>query len=199
MRTGSRCILSACARQARRDRTRAMKRAVLVLLLFAGCPSTALKGSVSAIAAPVPVMLGPVRCIGTCGPPPKVKHPYGKDLVSEMGRRDDDVSTSKSDNGTTTTTTTTTTTLVTKDAGFSFAYPLMTPLVKLPFSKRTVVQLDALDLGHALDAVGAGTNNQSAVRRLLAIGIGYSHLLAAGAFSSQSPRASSSQVLGATP
>lgn len=75
------------------------------------------------------------------------------------------------------TTTTTTTTVTIKAAGISFAYPLMTPLVKLPFSKRTVVQLEALDLGRSMDTKGGLTDHRSSREGLLAMGVGYSYAL----------------------
>jgi hypothetical protein len=144
-------------------------------------------GRFTGVAAPVPVMLGPVRCIGTCGPEPSAKHPYGKELVSEMSSLAETTTTttsrSTSTTGNTTTTTTTTTTATTKQLGenspVAFAAPVMSPLVKRPFSKRAVVQLSSVDLGRALDTKGAGTNTQTSLIRLLVSGVGYSYVLPA--------------------
>jgi hypothetical protein len=110
-------------------------------------------------------MLGPVRCIGACGPEPTAKHSYGKELVSEMASRTVNASESS--------TQTTVTTVSSTAAGTQFAVAVLKPLLKRALSKRTVVQLEALDLGRSVDTAGGGTDNRSSAVALLAIGIGY--------------------------
>lgn len=144
--------------------------AVLVAAALGGCAQTKpLVGSVSGVAAPLPVMLGPVRCIGTCGPEPEVTFPYGKDLVTELASH---AATSSTSNGTTTTTSTTT-----QAGSVLFAYALLTPLLEYPFSPRSVAQLDSLRLGRASDSGGGGTDHRGDLTRLLVIGNGHYYFL----------------------
>jgi hypothetical protein len=143
---------------------------LVIPICLAGCGGAqALDGKASAIAAPMPVMLGPMRCIGTCGPEPTAKHPYGKELVSQMASHTVSISESRTSEAITTTTTT----LDARAAGTQFAVPLLKPLVKRPLSRRTVVQLEALDLGRSVDTTGGGTDHRTSAVALLAIGIGY--------------------------
>ena len=150
-----------------------LMRAALLAAMVMGCAATPLVGAVSGLAAPMPVMLGPVRCIGTCGPAPAVTYPYGKDLIAELASY---AATSSTSQGTTTTTTTTT-----QSGSMLFAYALLDPLLAYPFSPRSVAQLDALGLGRAYDSAGGGTDQRGDLTRLLVIGDGHYYYLPAPA------------------
>lgn len=137
-------------------------------------------GTVSAVAAPIPILVGPVGCIGTCATP-TAKVPYGDDLVVVTG-----VETTTTTQSTQTTTlgretTTTTKTSAVRGAGTNAVYPFLLPMLRMPFSKRSVAQLDVLEMGRRYDTTTQYGGATTATTTLTMGGKGYFYGLPAPA------------------
>jgi hypothetical protein len=156
--------------------------------LGAGCATPHTLGNVSAVAAPIPVLFGPVNCIGTCATP-AAKVAYGNDLVVVTGATltTSDTTTSHTAQGTKTKKTTTTTSEL-RGAGTNAVYPLLAPVLRLPFSKRSVAHLDGLEMGRRYDEVGKGSDHSSTTTTLTMGATGHFYGLPAPAASAAPPR-----------